>query len=250
MAAPEAIRFDSVQIAVADLESAARAYAQLLGVPAMERPKGLRFQLGRGAVELEPGHPRIRSLRVARVAPDALPLQSVEHVNGLEVRLADPDTDPDDGDESVAPARGSLSASEPQVLGIDHVVVNTPDADRAIRTWRDRLGVRLALDREFPERGLRMLFFRSGGVTLEFVAALGSPASGGAAGDDVLHGIAYRVSDVAALRTRLVGAGFDVSPVREGQKAGTRVATVRSGTASVPTLLIEAARAPDDQDAR
>jgi len=46
------------------------------------------------------------------------------------------------------------------------------------------------------------------------------------------------------VRTRLLDDGFDVSTVRDGNKRGTLVATVRAGTEGVPTLLIEAL--PDD----
>ena len=115
-------------------------------------------------------------------------------------------------------------------------MVNTPDPDRAVRLWRDGLGVRLALDREFAQRGLRMLFFRSAGVTLEYVSLLGGKGEG----DDALDGIAYRVADLASVRARLLAEGLDVSEVRTGNKQGTQVATVRSGTEGVPTLLIEA----------
>ena len=82
-----------------------------------------------------------------------------------------------------------------------------------------------------------MLFFRSAGVTLEFVASI-SPAPA-PAGPDRLYGVAYRVPDLAACRERLVRAGLDVSDIRDGQKRGTIVATVRSGTAGVPTLLVQ-----------
>jgi hypothetical protein len=95
----------------------------------------------------------------------------------------------------------------------------------------------LALDREFPKRGLRMLFFRSAGVTLEFVGALSAPADTG--GPDSFYGIAYRVGDLEAWRGRLLRAGVDVSEIRPGQKAGTRVVSVRCGAAGVPTLFIE-----------
>ena len=56
----------------------------------------------------------------------------------------------------------------------------------------------------------------------------------------MLDGVAYRVADLASVRARLLAAGLDVSELRTGNKQGTRVATVRSGTEGVPTLLIEA----------
>jgi hypothetical protein len=104
-------------------------------------------------------------------------------------------------------------------------------------TWRDGGGLRLALDREFPARGLRLLFFRSNGITLEYATPL--PPPDGAAGADTLWGVSYRVTDLAARRERLLAAGVDVSELRTGMKPGTTVVTVRSGTAGVPTLMIQ-----------
>ena len=115
--------------------------------------------------------------------------------------------------------------------------MRTPDSDRTIRLWRDRVGLRLALDRTFPERGLRLLFFRSAGMTLEFAGSDPPPAD--RSQPDQLYGVSYRVPDLAAHRERLVAAGVDVSPVRPGMRPATSVVTVRSGTAGVPTLLLE-----------
>ena len=114
-------------------------------------------------------------------------------------------------------------------------MVATQHPERAIALWRDRLGFRLALDREFTDRGLRMIFLRSGGITLEVTAPLAAEAS---AAPDTIFGIAYRVADLDACRSRLVAAGVDVSEVRRGRKPGTEVVTVRTDTESVPTLLI------------
>jgi hypothetical protein len=46
------------------------------------------------------------------------------------------------------------------------------------------------------------------------------------------------VTDPRAARERVAAAGFDVSELRRGNKAGTSVCTVRSETCGVPTLLI------------
>jgi hypothetical protein len=51
--------------------------------------------------------------------------------------------------------------------------------------------------------------------------------------------VSYRVLDVEACRARLLGEGLDVGETHDGMKPGTRVASVRSGTAGLPTLLIE-----------
>ena len=117
--------------------------------------------------------------------------------------------------------------------GVDHFVVMTGDPGAALSLYGDKLGLRLALDRSFPDRGVRLLFFRLGGITLECAAPLT------AEGDrpDRFWGISYRVADIDRARSRLAAAGFDVSEVRKGQKPGTRVCTVRRETHGVATLL-------------
>jgi catechol 2,3-dioxygenase-like lactoylglutathione lyase family enzyme len=131
------------------------------------------------------------------------------------------------------------SPRESAVEALDHVVVRSPDGDAARAVWGESLGLRLALDKSFEERGVRLQFFRVGGVTVEVASALGAPAD--PAAPDRLWGLAWRVPDADAARARLVGAGFSVTPVRSGNKAGTRVCTVERDTCGVPTLLI----APD-----
>jgi hypothetical protein len=98
------------------------------------------------------------------------------------------------------------------------------------------LGLRLALDRIFSERGIRLLFFRIGGLTLECAASLSAQAT--STTPDRFWGISYRVSDVVRARERVAAAGFDVSEVRQGQRPATRVCTVRRETHGVATLLI------------
>ena len=241
----ELVRFDAVRVATDDLDRAARAYALLLGAePERRAHDHVRFTLARGAVELVHGVPGAQSLRLTRTPASSIEAEAAyelvveEGFGGIGV-VVDPCPTDADG-RPVSRAHPSLADAVPTpggIVGIDHVVVNTPDPARAIRLWRDGLGVRLALDREFPQRGLRMLFFRTAGVTLEFVSPIGAAGQG----DDVLDGIAYRVANLASVRARLTAAGLDVSELRTGNKQGTRVATVRSGTEGVPTLLIEAA---------
>jgi catechol 2,3-dioxygenase-like lactoylglutathione lyase family enzyme len=122
------------------------------------------------------------------------------------------------------------------VSGVDHVVVMSGDAEACIALYRDSLGLRLALDRTFDERGMRLLFFRVGGITVECAVPLGAGAL--PTDTDRFWGVSYRVDDVAAARERLAREGFDVSEVRTGMKPGTRVCTVRRETHGVATLLI------------
>jgi len=233
----EIAHFDAVRVRSADLGRAAQRYALLLGTePEYASADRVRFTLARGAVELVPGEPGAQGLRLTACGDAAhaaaLAAARAARFGGIDVQLDDAAP----GGLTKPPLLASATPTAGGVLAIDHVVINTPDPERAVALWRDRLGVRLALDREFPHRGLRMLFFRSHGVTLEFVSPIGARGDG----DDLLNGIAYRVTDVSAVRERLLAAGLDVSEVRQGNKQGTRVATVRSETEGVPTLLIEA----------
>ena len=135
--------------------------------------------------------------------------------------------------------REPAAAPEAAVSALDHVVVASTDLEASRSLYGAGLGLRLALDRSFEARGLRMLFFRVGGVTVEVVGRLGEL---GVAPEpstrDRFGGLAWRVSDAEAARERLAAAGFDISEVRPGAKPGTRVCTVRRETWGVPTLLI------------
>jgi len=138
----------------------------------------------------------------------------------------------------------AFAVAEPQsaVQALDHVVLQSRDAEATRRLYGDGLGLRLALDREAPQWGSRLLFFRTGGATLEVVARLGQPPRPGAR--DSLWGAAWRVESAPAAWARLAGAGFEVSELRDGRKPGTRVFTVRAPTCGVPTLVLQPAPAP------
>lgn len=132
-----------------------------------------------------------------------------------------------------------LGSGDAIVTGLDHAVVQTSDADAAIALYRDGLGLRVALDRSFPDWGMRLVFLRVGGVTVEVAQPLRDAALPD--GTDQVWGLSWRVPDADAARARLADAGLDVSEVRQGRKPGTRVLSVKDGTCGVPTLLIEPA---------
>jgi catechol 2,3-dioxygenase-like lactoylglutathione lyase family enzyme len=134
------------------------------------------------------------------------------------------------------PLREPACAPEAAVDALDHVVVQTADPEAAILLYQDRLGLRLALDRSFPERRVRLLFFRIGTITVELAARLDAPRD--ATARDRLWGLAFRTPDVRAARARLAAARVDVSETRRGNKPGTAVCTVRGDPTGVPTLLI------------
>ena len=218
MVEPGGVDLESVQIGAEDVAAVTAAYRVLLEVePVTLADGGRRFPLARGAVEIVAGEPGVHAVRFV----DA-PAVGDDGYHGVRVLAALP---------------AGAPAGDPGIA-VDHVVVQTPDPERAIALWRDRLGIRLAFDRAFPERGLRLLFFRTNGITLEFAAP--HPPLAEREGSDRLYGISYRVVDLEARRARLLAAGVDVSAVRPGMKRGTIVASVRSGTGGVPTLLLQA----------
>ncbi|TMA33810.1 MAG: VOC family protein [Deltaproteobacteria bacterium] len=140
------------------------------------------------------------------------------------------------GTPDLLPEAAPVGPADAVVSGIDHAVVQTPDADAAIALYRDGLGLRLALDRSFPDWGMRLVFLRVGGVTIELAQPLREvPLQD----SDRLWGLSWRVPNADAARARLAAEGVDVSEVRPGRKPGTRVVSVKDGTCGVPTLLIE-----------
>jgi catechol 2,3-dioxygenase-like lactoylglutathione lyase family enzyme len=129
----------------------------------------------------------------------------------------------------------SRATTAAPVTGLDHVVVSTEESERAAALYGARLGLDMALDRTHQDWG-QLMFFRCGDLIVEVVRR---PVAGGDATRDKLWGLSWRVGDIDAARSRLLGAGVEVSEVRNGRKPGTRVMSVRSGTCGVQTLLLE-----------
>lgn len=139
----------------------------------------------------------------------------------------------------VEPGEGTLSlapAAADAVHGLDHAVVNTAAPDRALAFYGAKLGLRLALDRTNPDWGVRLIFFRTGGLTIEIARRLSEPED--TARPDTFWGLTWAVKDLEAVHMRLSAGGFDISEIRKGRKPGSRVFTIRNGTMNVPTLFI------------
>jgi len=137
--------------------------------------------------------------------------------------------------EMSAQRPSSEVVSDAPVTGLDHVVIETADPERAAALYGARLGLDMRLDRSHPDWG-RLMFFRCGDLIVETVRRAGKDYSGGR---DRLWGLSFRVDDIAAARARMLASGIDVSEPRAGRKPGTQVATVRSGTCGVPTILLQ-----------
>jgi catechol 2,3-dioxygenase-like lactoylglutathione lyase family enzyme len=133
------------------------------------------------------------------------------------------------------PVSAATVAEEDAVGDLDHIVIRTGDAERAVALYGGRLGLDLRLDRTNEQWGARQLFFRCGAQVVEIGASLKAPL-----GDakDGFGGLAWRVRAPEAARARIAAAGIEVSEVRQGRKPGTQVFTVRSGTGGVPTLML------------
>ena len=129
-------------------------------------------------------------------------------------------------------------AEHARVSGLDHVVIRSPNPDRAAALFGARLGLDLRLDQTAPQWGARLQLFRCGDAIVEVAHDL---KAGLGDGPDQLWGLSWRVGDADAARARLAGAGLNVSEVRAGRKPGTRVFTVRDRTRGVPTLMVEPA---------
>jgi catechol 2,3-dioxygenase-like lactoylglutathione lyase family enzyme len=146
-------------------------------------------------------------------------------------------------EQSPLPLSPALVAERSAVAGLDHVVIRTPDPERATALYGARLGLDMRLDRANPAWGTRLLFFRCGDLIVEVAHDL---AAGVGSGPDRLWGLSWRVPDAQATRERLQAAGLDASEVRRGRKPGTHVLTLRDGTCGVPTLLLQPSPARDD----
>lgn len=129
-----------------------------------------------------------------------------------------------------------VSVTPGAATALDHLVINTPNPERAVATYGARLGLRFALDRTAEQWKTRFLFFRLGGLTLEVIHRLGEDHQPDA--NDFIWGLTWETDDLAAAHARLESAGLDVSEMRTGRKPGSEVFTVRNGAQGVPTLFI------------
>jgi catechol 2,3-dioxygenase-like lactoylglutathione lyase family enzyme len=165
-----------------------------------------------------------QSVLLDRAATHGVQLFAIEHLSPPELLPLSPPTD-----ENAAAT----------VSSVDHVVVQTGDPERAKALYGDALGIRLGLDRSFPQWGSRMLFFRVGHLTLEVVSQLAEAEKGGA--PDRFWGVSYRVADAQAAHARLSAEGVEVTPCKPGRKPGTFVFTVTGETHGVATLILQPA---------
>ena len=117
---------------------------------------------------------------------------------------------------------------------LDHVVINTNDADGLIDIYRDVFNIRLALDKVIEHWKTRMLFFRLNKTTIEVIEQGHDDHN-----PDKLWGLAWEVESMEDAHQRLTNEGVEVSEIKKGIKERTMVATIKSHTHNVPTLIIQ-----------
>ena len=124
---------------------------------------------------------------------------------------------------------------EPSMVNkLDHVVINTNDADGFIDIYKDVFNIRLALDKFVDEWKSRMLFFRLNKTTIEVIDKKNDEEP-----KDSLWGLSWEVKNIEEAHERLEKAGVEITPIKKGIKENTMVATIKSHTHNVPTLLIQ-----------
>ena len=139
-------------------------------------------------------------------------------------------------ERSGEPAPSPATVDEASAISaLDHVVIRTPNPERAVAFYAGRLGLDLRLDRSNPEWGSRLLFFRCGDLVVEIAHDLKQGVSDG---PDQLWGLSWRTPDIAKANARLKAAGVDVSAPRTGRRPGSEVFSVNSHTEGVPTIVI------------
>ena len=241
---------DHMALAAASVDAAAQAYEILLGRRGARADSGRAvFQLGNVRLALralDGGGEGLSSLTFAAddmqkaerlLAQRALPTSkseagtlqiAAEATHGVPIALCAQA-------EAGAISPLSQSGDAAAVSGLDHVVVRSPNPERAIALYAGRLGLSLRLDRTEPAWGARLLFFRCGDLIVEVVHDL---KAGVRDGPDRLWGLSWRVPAIAEAHSRLKGASVEVSDIRMGRRPGTQVFSVKSHTAGVPTLII------------
>ena len=119
------------------------------------------------------------------------------------------------------------------VIGLDHVVVATPDLDRTVTAFEEAgLALRRTRNAGTPGHPLVQGFFRLENTVVEVV---GPPEPTGA-GPARFYGLAFTVADLEATAARL---GKWLRPARAAVQPGRRIATLdRSAASTVPLAFM------------
>jgi len=205
------LRVGNVGVSIEDSAATARLAAMVFATASLEKAERL---LERRAVPVK--------------HKDGQLALSTEATHGVTISLIETKEK-----EAPSPLKGSSEAAS--ITALDHVVIRSPNPERAIALYGGRLGLDLRLDRSNPDWGSRLLFFRCGDLVVEIAHDLKKGVSNE---PDELWGLSWRTPDIGRCNERLKKAGVEVSAPREGRRSGTQVFTVQSHTANVPTIVI------------
>lgn len=205
------LRVGNVGLTIEDEASTAHLASMVFATASLEKAARL---LERRAVSTEPADD---TLVLSAAATHRVPIALIQRND------ASPASPLQDSDEAAS------------IDALDHVVVRTPDPERAIAFYAGRLGLDLRLDRSNPKWNARLLFFRCGDLVVEVAHDL---KRGVFDGPDRLWGLSWRTPDIGRCHARLKKAGVEVSEPRDGRRPGTQVMSVLSHTANVPTIVL------------
>jgi hypothetical protein len=195
---------ESSTLAASNLPAAIAAYEALLGRRAA-RPTSDHgsFQMANGSLQLRPPTQRAGLTQVTFAVADLDAAQILLARRRLPTRrvaalLARPDdrrafsialVARNAATQAMSPLLNAHAASV--AIALDHIVVRTPNPDRAIALFAGRLGLDLRLDHSNPDWGVRLLVFRCGDLIIE---AAHDPTAGIGGGADRLWGLSWRLA--------------------------------------------------------
>ena len=172
--------FDHTLIDVPNLAEAVGEYQQLLGIDYARS-----FELANINIQLRE-NPALDAAQITHLAL----LDPTMDGQGISPLAGGPRNIPL-AKACTRPAEFRQLQSNTGIYAIDHLVLQTADADACIDLFGEQMGLRLALDQEVPEWGGRMLFFRHGKMTLEVIQNLKEPPA-----RDFFWGITYLCRDL------------------------------------------------------
>jgi len=136
------------------------------------------------------------------------------------------------------------------IRALDHIAIAVEDLDRDVALYRDRLGAEVGPVESLPERGVRLVKVRVGGVRLELFEPLepDSPLARSIRKRGVgVHHLAFSVDDLDAVLLELKEQGVPLVDERpkEGSE-GSRIAFLRpEALGGVLVEILEPGGGPD-----
>ena len=135
------------------------------------------------------------------------------------------------------PSAEDSNAQHPNgVIGLDHIVIATPDLGRTIEAFEVAgIPLRRTRDAGTPDRPTKQAFFRLGTTIAEAVG----PSQGRSAGTARFYGLAFTVADLEVTARFL---GDRLRPATDAVQPGRRIATLDRAVGSTVPLAFMSPR--------